>query len=268
MKRRIRFIGVAAMVLVLVLAFAGTAMAADPSEVDVSWSGGGIVDGVVTSGDDAVTAFHSEGSAHSGAFSAVDSNNNPYGYGVDSCTFTMETAIAGTGWAGLDVDRTDAKLSYGAAGQESYTYVEVLNGNATLQNRVSTNYASMKDSNYGWHSNNHITVTGADAYALERSMDGGSGNFAGIQAMGTGSAALNCMSSEASAGQVRLGLGCGCYTNANYSATGAGFFGVTGVGNNSVTFGGMGITSGAGALSIIANFASSFNISNYSVTAN
>jgi len=268
MKGKYRILGTLALVLVLMLTFAGTALATDPSEVNVIWSGSGIVDGVVTSGDDAITHFHSEGSSHTGEFNAIDQNNNPYSYNVDSCSFSMESSIVGTGWTDLEVDRTDAKTSYGAAGQESYTYVGVSNGTATLANRVSTNYASMRDCNYGWHANNHITVSNADSYTLQRYMDSGSGNFGGILASGNGDAILNCMNAEASAGQVRLGRGCGCYTNASYSATGDGTFMVEGIGNNSVTFDGMGVSSGGGTLSFIADFINSFNIADYSLTAN
>lgn len=268
MKKRI--LGIALAVAMLASLLVGSSvLAADPTGVNVTWAGAGVVDGVVNAGDDAVTYFHSEGTSHIGEFNAIDDNHNPYGYGVDSCSFSMETAITGTGWAGLDVNRTDSKASmYGAAGQQSYTYVGVINGVATLQNRANTNYASMRDCNYSWHSNDHITVIGADSYDLDRWMDSGTGNLASLQASGTGDADLDCMSAEASGGQVRLGASCGCYTNAHFNATGSGAFQLDGVGNTSATTAMAPGMVGASSFSIVANWASSFSIADYSVTAN
>lgn len=268
MKKKRIFLALVLAVVMLV-SLAGAALAADPTTVDVTWDGAGIVDGTVTSGDDANAAFTSFGATGNvGVFNAVDNNDNPYTYNVDSCVFSLDTNISGGGYAGLQVNRTDAKTSYGLPGQLSYTYVEIANGSATLQNRSNTNYASMRDSNYGWNANNHITVTGASSYYLERYMDSGNTNFAGIQAGGAGDADLDCMSSEASAGQVRLGWGCGCYTNADFAASGSGTLTLTGVGNNSATTAALPGMTGANAFSIIASWLGSFNISDYSTTTN
>ena len=271
MKRRI--LGIALAVAMLASLLVGSSvLAADPTGVNVTWGGAGLVDGTVTAGDDAVTYFHSEGTSHIGEFNAIDDNHNPYGYGVDSCSFSMETTITTGEQAWLEVNRTDSG-PYGPAGQQSFTYVWTDNGNATLQNRSSTNYASMRDCNYSWHSNDHITVTGADTYTLIRYMDSentvaGDANFAGLRADGTGDADLDCMNAEASAGQVRLGVGCGCYTNAKFNATGTGVFQLDGAGNNSATTAMAPGMTGASSFTIIANWASSFSIADYSVTAN
>ncbi len=291
-KGLFRILSTLTLVILMTTALTGAVLAADPTQVDVTWGGAGIVDGTVDTGD-ANANFHSGGSNHVGEFHATDSNDNPYNYGVDSNSFTLETAITGFGQASLNVERTDAKTSYGAAGQNSYTYVEIMNGSATLQNRSATNYASMKDCNYGWNANDHITVTGADSYYLERSMDSGNVNFAGLWAGGTGDADLDCMNAEASAGQVRLGEGCGCYTNADFNAVGIGTFNLYGLGNNGVTFNNIsmtGSTSGAfnwlgsldvsglptitatdtgfGAmLNIVADFVSNFSMPDFSTKA-
>ena len=254
--------------LLLVLSLGSAVFATDPTNVTVTWDGAGVVDGSVDTGD-ALTYFHSEGSNHIGTFQATDSNDNPYNYNVDTCSFSLDTVIGGIGWADLEVNRTDSKSSmYGVAGQQSYTYVGVSNGLATLQNRSWTNYASMKDSNYGWNANDHITVIGATAYTLQRFMDSGNVNFAEFWASGTGDADLDCMSSEAGAGQVRLGWGCGCYTNADFTASGAGTAKLTGVGNNSATTAMTPGMVGATSFQIIANWVGSFSIADYSTTAN
>lgn len=263
-----RILGIAlALAMLASLMVSSVALADGPTGVVITWDGAGEVDGSVDTGD-ALTLFHSEGTDHVGEFNAVDSNNNPYGYGVDNGEFSLETVIDGSGWAELDVTRTDSKTSmYGPAGQQSYSFVGVEDGVATLQNRSLTNYASMRDSNYGWHANDHITVVGADGYLLIRAMDSGAGNVASLQAGGTGSADLDCMSSEASAGQVRLGWGCGCYTNADFTATGTGTFQLDGVGNTSATTAMAPGMIGASSFTIIANWLSSFSVSDYSVTA-
>jgi len=254
--------------LALTMCLGGVVLAADPTDVDVTWSGAGQVDGVTIAGDDATAYFHSEGNSHSGVFHATDQNNNPYGYGVDSCSFSLDTSITGGGWAGLDVYRTDAKTSYGVAGQQSYAYVWTDDGDAVLQNRSGTNYASMKDCNWGWNANDHITVANASNYVLQRFMDSGSGNFAGLVVGGSGSADLDCMSSEASAGQVRLGWGCGCFTNADFTANGSGTFQLDGAGNNSATTAMAPGMVGATSFTIIANWVGGFSVADYSVTAN
>jgi len=267
MKRKLLLIPMLAVLLVMSLG--APVLADDPTTVDVTWDGSGEVGAVVTAGDDANANFYSGGNYQVGTFHAVDSNNNPYSYNVDSCSFSLDTTLTGGGMAWLEVNRTDAKSSYGAAGQQSYTYVWTDDGDALLQNRSSTNYASMRDCNYGWNSNDHITVIGASNYILERSMDGGSGNSASLWAGGSGNADLDCMSAEASAGQVRLGKGCGCYTNADFSAIGSGgAFSVGGTANNGANFAGMGLTYGAGSYGFSTGWSGSFSVADYSVTVN
>jgi len=274
MKMKKRFLLSLFLALVLVLSFSSVAMATDPTTVDVTWDGAGIIGGTVVAGDDATVVWTSQGvTSNTGEFHAADQNNNPYGYNVDTCSFSLEASLAGGGLAMLDVLRTDAKTSYGAAGQRSYTFVGIDDGTATLQNRSGTNYASMRDCNYSWNSNDHITVTGASYYALSRFMDSensvtGDANFAGLQAWGSGDADLDCMNAEASAGQVRLGKGCGCYTNADFTANGIGTLQLDGVGNNSATTAMAPGMTGATSFQFIASWVGTFSIADYSITAN
>jgi len=258
------------LIILLIACLGSPVLAADPpNTVDVNWDGSGVVVGSVATGDDAHANFYSGGYSHVGEFHAVDSNNNPYTYNVDSCSFSMGTDITGGGVAWLEVNRNDASTSYGEAGQQSRTYVWTDDGDASLYNRSSTNYASMGDSNHGWRANDHITVTGATNYELQRSMDGGWGNSVYLRAQGSGDADLDCMSAEASAGQVRLGIGCGCYTNADFSATGpGGIFGVDGTAENGANFAGMGLTYGSGVYGFSTMWTGSFAVADYSVTVN
>ena len=268
MKKKI--IGIIMTMAVLgTLLFSGVALADDPTTVDVDWSGAGTVVGNVNTGD-ATASFVSYGATgNTGEFQATDSNNNPYGYGVDSNSFSLDTSISGGGWAELDVNRTDSCGSYGPAGQQSYTYVATTDGDATLQNRSGTNYASMKDCNWNWNANDHITVTGASIYTLQRFMDSGSGDFAGLQAIGTGDADLDCMNAGASSSGVSLGSGCGCYTNADFTATGSGTMWLDGIGDTSTTTAMAPGMTGASSFHFIASWlGGTFTVPNYAITAN
>jgi len=134
----------------------------------------------------------------------------------------------------------------------------------------------MKDCNYGWNASDHITVSNANLYKLIRTMDADTSNansldFAGLSAMGTGSANLDCMSSEASGNSgVRLGWGCGCYTNADFTATGSGQFILQAIGDSSATTAMAPGMTGASSFIFIADWTSgsTFTIPDYSTTAN
>jgi len=253
--------------VIMIMALSVPVFAADPTEVDVSWSGTGVVGGTVTAGDDAVATWGSAGNGNAGVFYALDDNGNPYGYGVDSCVFSLDIALTGGGTAFLDVLRTDAKTSYGSPGQISRTYVWTDDGDATLRNRSTTNYASMRDCNYGWNSNDHITVTGSSYYELERYMSSGATNFVGLMATGAGDADLDCMNAEASEGRVRLGKGCGCYTNAHFNASGAGVFDLLAEADNEVTSALAPGVTGMTSFNFVATWVSSISIPDYSTTA-
>jgi len=259
-----------AIAVIALLSLAVPAFAADPTDIEINWDGAGLVGGEVDTGD-AVGSFQSVGAiSNVGQFKATDSNDNPYNYGVDSGVFSLDTSISGSGWAGLLVNRTASKESmYGPAGQVSSTYVAIGDGSATLQNRSGTNYAEMRDCNYGWNANDHITAI-SSSYIMERFVSSGPGsNQAVLSAAGSGSADLDCMNAEASAGQVRLGAGCGCYTNADFTATGSGQMLLSAHGNNSaVTAMAPGMT-GARSFDFIASWVGGdFSVSDYSTTAN
>jgi len=265
-----KFIGIGAILaIVCSLLVSGIAFADDPTTVEVTWDGTGVVDGSVNTGDDANATFTSAGNYQVGKFTATDSNNNPYGYNVDTCNFSFETSITGGGVAEFIVNRTDSKeSSYGEAGQQSGTYAATTDGDILMQNRSSTNYAAMKDSNYGWHANDHIVIGNATLYELARWVDSGNGDYASLSALGIGGADLDAMSSEADGGKVRLGWGCGCYTNADFTATGSGQFQLQANGNTSTTTAMAPGMTGANSFTFIATWLdSTFTVPDYSTTA-
>lgn len=266
-----KLIGIALMLaLAATLCFSSVALADDPDDVvNVNWSGSGLVGGSVTAGDDATTTFQTSGASISGSFAATDLNNNPYNYGVDNFNTNINATVV-DGIIQYQTDRTDSYAPmYGSAGQLSYSEVWVIGGSGSMATGSQTNYAGMTDGTYGSQlPGGHNIVANASSYYLERYVRAGDGDNAYVWAQGDGQATLGCMSSEMSAGGVRLGRGCGCYTDANFTATGtSGLFEVRGTGTNSVSLDGMGITSGGGSLAFIANWTGSFSIGDYSLTA-
>jgi len=255
--------------VVSLLLFTIPVYAQPPTEVNVDWDGAGWV-GVNVDTGDAQAGVGTGGDYISGAYSAIDSNNNPYGYNVDSFSATMN-AFVENGMIDTGCLRTDSKTSmYGSAGQESWSFVGVDGGTAAMAYRSTTNFAAMRDCSYKFQlPGGHNIIVDAALYEIHRGILDGQGNSGILNASGSGIATLDCMSAEASGnGGIRFGRGCGCYTDASYVATGSGLFDVTGIGASSVTFNGMGVSSGGGTLSFIANWVNSFSISDYSITAN
>ncbi len=268
MKKRI-FISLF-LALITVLSLSTAAFAADPTTVHVDWSGGGAINGSVDTGDSA-GGFNVNADLANGNWDAVDSNNNPYSYGVDSFSSVFNGSIA-NGMMETGVNRLDSKISmYGAAGQKSYSGVSVSGGTADMAYRSTTNYAAMVDASYGYQlTGGHNIVANADSYVISRYINDGNGELGSFYAVGNGVATLDCMSAEASGnGVLKFGQGAGCYTDANFNASGAGGIAtITGTGGSSVVFTGMGLSSGGGTLQIVADWLNNVSISDYSLTAN
>ncbi len=256
--------------LVLLFSMSSVASADSPTDVNVSWGGSGVVSGDITAGDDATAGFVTAGDAISGSYTATDSNNNPYGYNVDSFSTYFIGSVA-NGFINTGANRNDSySPMYGAAGQTSWSIVDT-DGTASMAYRSTTNYASMVDGSYGYQlpGGHNIAVAGATSYLIDRGIDNGGGESGWVFATGDGSAILDSMVSTANGGSVQFGRGGGCYTDANFNATGTGgYFEVEGAGDNNITFNGMGVSSGGGALSLVANWLNNFSIGDYSLTAN
>jgi hypothetical protein len=258
-----------ALAIAFTLCFGTIALADDPTEVTVTWNGSGGVGESVNTGD-TTSGFTTIGDYIAGSYTAKDFNDNPYNYTVDSFSAYLNASVT-NGYISSGATRVNSYVPmYGAGGQTSLSYVEVVNGTASMAYRSTTNYAAMGDCSYTYQLPGGHNITAiADLYTIIRSILDGQGNSGYVGVNGTGSATLDCMGAGASGnGGVSFGSGCGCYTDASFSAVGNGYFEVTGTGNNSVTFNGLGMSSGGGSLSIIANFVNSFSIADYSLTAN
>jgi hypothetical protein len=262
--------------VVATLAFGSVALAADPTEVNMNWSGSGSVGTTVTAGNDAIIHFAASGSGISGNFTAKDFNDNPYFYNVDTVSSYIQSAVAdGSSW--YRVNRTDSKVSmYGPPGQISYSFIGANGGTAEMATGGFTNYAELEDPTYG----KPKTTSGknfeanASSYLIYRYIQTSDGDNAWFQAQGSGTALIDCMSCNAWGSWFDFGRGSGCYTNADAQFTGAGSFQVMGSAGNSVSFPGLGLTAtgdgtpGSASLQLIANWVSSFNIADYSMSGN
>ncbi len=254
----------------LVISLVAIAAADSPTTTTVTWNGGGaLVTATVDSGV-SNAGFTTSGDVMSGSFTAVDSNNNPYSYGVDSFSASLNANVT-NGYIDTVMARVSSYVPmYGVGGQVDTAFVGVTGGTASMAFRSTTNYASLVDATYTYQlSGGHNIVANGTSYGINRNISDGRGDAAGFAATGSGSATFDCMSSEASGlGNLSFGRGAGCYTDANFNATGSGSLNVGGIGNNSITFNGMGATAtGTGAnLSFVANWSSSISLADYSLT--
>ena len=267
--KKIGILSVMAMLLLAVGVSASTT-------VNTNWNGGGNFDVHFVAGDDATSDFWTSGNLISGNYQATDSDNNPYGYGVDSVTTQVEADVANGGWMQFRNERTDSKESaYGNAGEVSYSYVKSSDGTAGLNFRTGMNYASMSNSQYGWNSNNHFTASGS-SFIVQHSLYDDTGEGAWIQNTGSGTTNINLMSESTwgKTGSFEFGKGCGCYTNAEVSATGSGVFEVGAVADNQIdadvlpfTIYGDG-SSGSAKYLLSATYGNGFDFGNFALSGN
>ena len=256
------------LMLIVTFSLSSVVLAADPTDVTVDWDGAGLVTGGVTAGNDVTTGFVTGGSYILGGFTASDQNDNPYGYGVDSYT-THLNAYMENGFVEYQTDRLDSMASmYGVAGQSSYSYLDATGGWCQMHMGSQTNYASMVDPMYGQNrlaGFAHEFEANASAWNIIRKVTASDGDWAGTSALGTGQFTLDTMTSELGANGVRYGQGGGCYTDAEFHATGAGIANFKGVGGNTASFDGLGLatygdgSTGSASLEVISNWASSFD---------
>ena len=142
MKKRI--LTILGLVLIAIFTFSGAALAADPTTVDVTWSGSGHVATDIDTGD-ALAGFSTIGEVVSGSYSSTETPNTAYPYmGVDSFAAKFQGHVV-NGFMNTGSLRTDSYGSYGPAGQNSYSFVEVADGWADMAYRTTTNFASLKD---------------------------------------------------------------------------------------------------------------------------
>lgn len=262
------------LVAILAITFiAVPALAADPTTTTVSWNGGGLITGIVNTVD-TTTTFGINAIGASGSFTATDSNDNPYSYGVDSNTAYIQSSVT-NGSTYFQTVRAESTPMYGAGGQTVYAFVGS-NGTGTMATGSSTNYAAMVNGTYNQPllGGANFTATGTN-FQIIQSIISGSGDAAQFNSVGNGSAVINCMTTQAGATAADLGWGAGCYTNANATFTGAGQFTVTAVGTSGITtpiadasgamVAGGWTANGASTLQTIMSYANGGSVGNFSV---
>ena len=255
--RKIIIVGLIAFALL-----ASVGLVSAVTTVDTTWNGGGAFETHFTAGDDATSDFSTFGSAISGEWHATDSDNNPYGYGVDSTEVKVK-AHATNGFIEYKFDRTDAKTSYGPAGQESYTLINTF-GTGDFAWRSSSNYASLSSCNYGWQANGQIQATGVHFIDHYFSISPTEGAEIVVDADAT--TVITDMNEKSGSSSYTFGKGCGCYTNANVDITGSGTFDLNAYADNSIVTDNGIITDGY--LNIHSAFGTGFHFSNFALAGN
>jgi len=239
---------------------------AGPTELTFNWDGFGAISIDFTADDDASSIFDAVGNTK-GTFYAKDSDNNPYGYGVDNFIAELEAEIDGGGFLDFKVNRTDSKESmYGSADQSTRTWL-YSDDTGLLNFRTSTNYANLRSSNYGWHSsNNFVADAGSGVYELQHSVTNGD-NFASLYAIGDGTVNIDHMSDDVGNTNIKFGRGCGCFTNADATFTGSGLFRLNAHYENSMSMGGWS-ANGPVDWTQTWSFGDGFTINDYSFEGN
>ena len=238
-----KLIGIALVVALAVMLMPSAVFAWDPVEINGSWSGTGSFDQWIDAGGDAYTEFHTSGAVISGQFAGQYVENTSYPYMDCNTWSTYANARVTDGGIEYWTNRTDSyEGSYGPSGQSSYSLLTAYGGTGEMAMGSWTNYASQKDCLYSSTgqklgvpvrtSGGHHFEANATDYFMMHNISAPDGDWAYVRALGSGTAALDCMNNEMGADNLRLGWGCGCYTDADFSATGAGQFDAYGIGNN------------------------------------
>jgi hypothetical protein len=233
--------------------------------VDTTWNGGGSFVTHFVSGNDAHSDLSTSGALISGEFHAIDYDNNPYGYNVDT-TDTSTKAHVTNGNIIYTFTRDDSYVPmYGVAGQESYTYIGS-SGTGDFAWHSNSNYAALGNSNYGWQSNNQMMATGN--HYIDHYISANANNGAEIQVEAVGTTQISDMCDEASgATSFKFGKGCGCYTNDNVNTVGSGSFNLDAYADNQIVTD-TGITVNGGSLNIHSDFDNGFHFNHFALTGN
>jgi hypothetical protein len=266
-----RFLIVLAMVL-MAMAIPVSVMADSPTSVVVNWGGTGVVNSTVTAGTSSVHSFNTDGGSVAGNFVVNNVGDNPYNYGVASTNSYIQGGV-GNGVLTYTVTRTGSYPMYGAAGQLAQSYISADGGTAYMATGSTMNYAAMVNGTYAKPKTpgGYNFEANAANFSMGSLISAGTGNdYALFTSLGTGTAKINDMTNEASAGGVQLGRGAGCYTNANALFNGIGTFTVNAVGGNNIQTGTINAngngTVGSVNFTSILNYNGTAGNTDYSVT--
>lgn len=226
------------------------------TELDVDWDGAGGFSVDFDTGD-ADMGFETGGSYISGYLYAKDYDDNPYSYGVDTFLTNVDAYVE-DGYIQYGVDRLDSG-PYGPADQSTFSYIGASDW-ASMTFQTRTNFADLDSSNYGFQANDHFLAGGE--YMAYHEVENGLNN-AYFEAMGDGTLDIDHMTDDTWTTGIKFGKGCGCYTNADVTQTGPGYFEVGAHYENSFTMGSM-TASGPVDYYQRISFSSGFSWSDYS----
>jgi len=247
--------------IIAIIATAGLTMA--QTTFDSYWDGSGYHKIQFINGDDATNDFSTGGDYISGEYHAVDHDDNPYNYGVDTTDIKIK-AHANNGYIEYKFTRNDSHTRmYGDAGQESYTLIDSY-GDAYFAWHSNSNYARLRNCNYGWQSSNQIHATGSHYINHYLAINDHEG--AGIVINADGTTDLTIMNEDHWGSGFKFGKGCGCYTNAHVDITGSGIFDLYANADNEITTD-WGITTD-GYLNVHSEFTNGFHFDNFALSGN
>ena len=250
-----------AIIFGLVVAILVTTIGASArTTTDITWNGGGEIGVHFVSDDDATNDFWTGGSTINGEYHAIDKDDNPYGYGVDTTDVKVKAHVV-DGYIEYKFTRDDSHTSmYGDAGQESYTFIDSY-GDADFRWHSNSNYARLRNCNYDWQASNQIHAT--DIHYIYHSFFINDHEGAEIEIEVNGQTDLTIMNEEHWGSGFKFGKGCGCYTNAHTDITGEGYFTMNVYADNTIDTD-FGIHTD-GYLSIYAVFADGFHFGNFAL---
>ena len=199
-----------------------TTVGTGATTTEINWDGSGVVDVGWNADNDAEMTFYTGGDDIEGRIIMEDMNDNPHGYGVDTCDVRVRAKVKNGGMIEYWFNRTDSHESmYGEPGQEIYTYVGS-DDEATLDWHSWSNYAQLRCCNYGWKNNNQITSKGN--HFIYHRFYVNKKNGVSVEIGANGKTNLTIMNEDHWKDSFKFGKGCGCYPNCNVSIDGSGYF--------------------------------------------
>ena len=154
---------------------------------------------------------------------------------------------------------------YGDAGQESYTYIST-DDTADFAWHSNSNYARLRNCNWGWQANDQIHATGLHYIYHSFYIDSGYNEGAEIIVSANGDTSITDMNEDHWKSSYKFGKGCGCYTNAHVDITGSGVFDLNAYADNQIDTD-FGITTD-GFLNVHSKFSNGFHFSNFALSGN
>lgn len=231
--------------------------------IDHVWDGAGEFSTHIVADDDSDMTFSTGGSTISGEFHFIDYNDNPYSYEVDTNEFKVKSHVQ-SGYIEYYFKKTDNyEPMYGPAGQESYTYIGA-SGEASFAWHTKSNYAQLRNCNYGWQNDGHMFASGE--HMIYHSFFVNENEGAIIQIYADGTSTVTDMNEDHWKSSYKFGKGCGCYTNAKVDIDGEGTFDLDAFADNKITTDtGISVYGPNAHLNIHADFVGGFYFENFAL---